>query len=150
MSVPTGLSVTGSPITTSGKFTISFAEGYSIPTTTKQGNWDTAYGWGNHASAGYTKNTGTVTSVAAGTGLSGGKITTTGTISLADATKRTAADTSTHHLVYRDEGKGVMKYETGVYIGGELGELHATTFKIAEKATLVYDTAKSAVKFVFS
>lgn len=32
--------------------------------------------------SGYTTNTGTVTSVAAGTGLSGGTITTTGTISL--------------------------------------------------------------------
>lgn len=99
---------------------------------------------------GYTTNTGTVTSVTAGTGLSGGTFTTLGTISLANATKRTSVDTNTHHLVYRDNGTGVMKYEVGVYIGGELGELHATTFKIAEKATLVYDTDKSAVKFVFS
>lgn len=99
---------------------------------------------------GYTKNTGTVTSVTAGTGLSGGTITTQGKIYLADATERTSVDTNTHHLVYRDNGTGVMKYEAGVYIGGELGELHATTFKIAEKATLVYDTDKSAVKFVFS
>ena len=53
MTVPTGLSVSGSPITTSGTLAVSFASGYSIPTTTKQGNWDTAYGWGNHASAGY-------------------------------------------------------------------------------------------------
>ncbi len=43
MTVPTGLSVTGSPITTSGTLAISFASGYSIPTTAKQGNWDTAY-----------------------------------------------------------------------------------------------------------
>jgi len=27
--------------------------GYAIPTTASQANWDTAYGWGNHASAGY-------------------------------------------------------------------------------------------------
>lgn len=53
MSVPTGLQVSGNPITTSGTFTITFASGYSIPTNTKQGEWDTAYGWGNHASAGY-------------------------------------------------------------------------------------------------
>ena len=51
--VPTGLSVSGSPITSSGTLAITFAAGYSIPTTTKQGQWDTAYGWGNHASAGY-------------------------------------------------------------------------------------------------
>ena len=40
---PTGLTVTGSPITTSGTLAFSFTAGYSIPTTTSQGNWDTAY-----------------------------------------------------------------------------------------------------------
>ena len=55
MTVPTGLSVSGSPVTGSGTLAVSFASGYSIPTTAKQGNWDTAYGWGNHASAGYVK-----------------------------------------------------------------------------------------------
>ena len=53
VSVPTGLSVTGSPVTASGTIAISYSAGYSIPTTAKQTNWDSAYGWGNHASAGY-------------------------------------------------------------------------------------------------
>lgn len=53
MSVPTGLTVSGSPITSTGTLAVTFSAGYSIPTTTKQGEWDTAYGWGNHASAGY-------------------------------------------------------------------------------------------------
>ena len=57
MTVPTGLTVSGSGITTSGTLKITFTSGYSIPTTTKQTNWDTAYGWGNHASAGYAKST---------------------------------------------------------------------------------------------
>lgn len=43
LSVPTGFSVSGSPITVSGTITIAFATGYSIPTTTKQNHWDTAY-----------------------------------------------------------------------------------------------------------
>jgi hypothetical protein len=43
MSVPTGLSVAGSPITTSGTFAVTYTAGYSIPTTTKQTEWDTAY-----------------------------------------------------------------------------------------------------------
>lgn len=55
LSVPTGFSVTGSPITSSGTLAIGFASGYSLPTTAKQTLWDTAYGWGNHASAGYLK-----------------------------------------------------------------------------------------------
>lgn len=57
MSVPTGLSISGSPITASGTLALSYTSGYSIPTTAKQTNWDTAYGWGNHASAGYAKAT---------------------------------------------------------------------------------------------
>ena len=40
---PTGFSVGGSPVTTSGNITLSFAAGYSLPTTASQTNWDTAY-----------------------------------------------------------------------------------------------------------
>lgn len=43
MTVPTGLTVTGSPITTSGTLDVSLTTGYSIPTTASQTNWDTAY-----------------------------------------------------------------------------------------------------------
>lgn len=40
MTVPTGLSVSGSPITSSGTLAVSLASGYSIPTTAKQTAWD--------------------------------------------------------------------------------------------------------------
>ena len=43
MTVPTGLSIAGTPITTSGTLALTFTAGYSIPTTTSQTNWDTAY-----------------------------------------------------------------------------------------------------------
>lgn len=43
MTVPTGLSVSGSPITTSGTLAVTLQTGYSIPTTVKQTQWDTAY-----------------------------------------------------------------------------------------------------------
>ena len=43
MQVPTGFSVTPGSITQSGTFKITFASGYSLPTTAKQTNWDTAY-----------------------------------------------------------------------------------------------------------
>ena len=43
MSVPTGLSVSGSPVTTSGTFAVGLQTGYSIPTTSSQTNWDSAY-----------------------------------------------------------------------------------------------------------
>ena len=44
LTVPTGLSVSGSPITGAGTFAISFASGYSIPTTAKQAQWDAMQG----------------------------------------------------------------------------------------------------------
>jgi hypothetical protein len=53
MSVPTGLSVSGSPITTDGTLAVTYSSGYAIPTTAKQTEWDTAYGWGDHATEGY-------------------------------------------------------------------------------------------------
>ena len=53
MTVPTGLSVSGSPITSNGSLAVTYTAGYAIPTTAKQTQWDTAYGWGDHASAGY-------------------------------------------------------------------------------------------------
>ena len=43
MSLPTGLSISGSPITTSGTLAVSLTSGYFIPTTTEQTNWNTAY-----------------------------------------------------------------------------------------------------------
>jgi len=43
MSVPTGLVVTGNPITTSGTLAVAYDSGYALPTTAKQTEWDTAY-----------------------------------------------------------------------------------------------------------
>jgi hypothetical protein len=43
MTVPTGLAISGNPITTSGTLALTFATGYSIPTTANQTNWTTAY-----------------------------------------------------------------------------------------------------------
>lgn len=40
---------------------LSMSTGYAIPTEASQVNWDTAYNWGNHASAGYCKWLGVLT-----------------------------------------------------------------------------------------
>lgn len=53
LTMPTGFSVAGSPVTTSGTLAVTFASGYSLPTTEKQNQWDTAYGWGDHSVQGY-------------------------------------------------------------------------------------------------
>ncbi len=43
LTTPTGLSVSGSPITTTGTFVVTFTAGYSIPLDSKQTNWDAAF-----------------------------------------------------------------------------------------------------------
>lgn len=44
LSAPAGFSVSGSPVTGSGTLSFSFADGYSLLTTAKQQQWDTASG----------------------------------------------------------------------------------------------------------
>lgn len=53
LTMPTGFSVAGSPVTSSGTLAVTFASGYSLPTTEKQNQWDIAYGWGDHSVQGY-------------------------------------------------------------------------------------------------
>ena len=68
---------------TTGTQTIAGAKTFSSAITWSGGgsaNANTAYGWGNHASAGYTTHTGDITGVTAGTGMSGGG--TSGTVTL--------------------------------------------------------------------
>ena len=43
MTTPTGLSISGSPITSSGTLALSLTSGYAIPLTSSQTNWDAAY-----------------------------------------------------------------------------------------------------------
>ena len=83
MTVPTGLSVSGSPVTSSGTLAVTYTAGYAIPTTAKQTQWDTAYGWGDHSVAGYLTSfteTDTLDSV------TGRGATTTNNISVGDIT----------------------------------------------------------------
>lgn len=51
--VPTGFTISGSPITTSGTLAISFDTGYSLPTNASQTQWDSAFSWGDHSLEGY-------------------------------------------------------------------------------------------------
>lgn len=152
MTVPTGLSVSGSPITSTGTLALTFTSGYSIPTTAKQGNWDTAYGWGNHATAGYASassvttlqgyftngvaktaaklNTGTTTYTAWGqtywsSGVPksiSGNMTSVGSIT-PSANGNALGTTSARFNIYGTAGN----FSGNVSIGGTLGVTGATT-----------------------
>jgi len=98
----TGLTTSGGPITTSGTITLAgtlaVANGGTGATTaaTALSNLG-AYPASNPN--GYTANTGTVTNVATGTGLTGGPITSTGTISLANTAVTAGAYTNANITV---------------------------------------------------
>ena len=51
--MPTGFSVSPATLTADGSFTVAFATGYGLPLTADVAKGVTAYGWGNHADAGY-------------------------------------------------------------------------------------------------
>jgi hypothetical protein len=53
VTVPTGLTVTGSPITTNGTIAIALAEYYTIPLASDVNKGVAAYAWGDHSQAGY-------------------------------------------------------------------------------------------------
>lgn len=53
LTMPTGFAVAGSPLTSDGTLQVTFAIGYALPTTADVTKGTTAYGWGNHANAGY-------------------------------------------------------------------------------------------------
>lgn len=89
ITVPTGLQVSPSTITSAGTFAISFASGYSIPTTSNQSNWDIAYSSVTGATSSNTANTivkrdasgnfvaGTITANLTGTASNASKVTNT-------------------------------------------------------------------------
>jgi hypothetical protein len=80
MSVPTGLTVSGSPITSSGTLALAMQSGYSIPLSSSQTNWNTAYSWGDHSTAGYASSS---TSINTSNGIQGGgNLTTDRSLSL--------------------------------------------------------------------
>jgi hypothetical protein len=139
--------------------------------TAAQGtNADTAYGWGNHASAGYyaasnpsgyTTNTGTVTSVAttgtvSGITLTGGTITTTGTITLGGTLAVTpsnfSSQTANTFLAAPNGSAGTPTFRS--IVAADIPTLNQNTTGTATNATniaITNDTTTNATYYpVFS
>ena len=107
MTVPTGLSITGSPITSSGTLALSYASGYSIPTTIKQSNWDDAYTW--------------VAGFPSQTGNAGKYLTTNGsTLSWATITSSITGSGATNYIAKWSSASSVTNsliYDSGSQVG---------------------------------
>jgi hypothetical protein len=117
MSVPTGLTISGNPITTAGTLALGLASGYSIPTDANQSLWTTAYNDKINSAA----VTGLATKTLTLTQQDGGTI--TASWDDAEATRLVTE-------VYNSTGATLAK-GTVVYINGGQGNLPTVTKAIA-------------------
>ena len=110
-SVPTGLTITGSPITTSGTLAFGLQTGYSIPTTASQGTWDTAYNRSLTSAA----VTGTTTKTLTLNQQSGGTITASWTDDNTDAVTSVFGRTGAVVAVNGDYTTSLVTEGTNLY-----------------------------------
>ena len=95
----TGISITGSPITTSGTLNITNTAPDQTVALTQGGTTTITGTYPNFTITSNDAYTGTVTSVTAGTGLTGGTITTSGTVALATSGVSAGSYTATNITV---------------------------------------------------
>lgn len=115
LSVPTGLTVSGSPVTTSGTLAVSYETGYAIPTTAKQTEWDTAYTDRNKWDGGSTG----LNAATARTSLGLGTAATTAATDYATAAQGAKADTALQSETYTGTVTSVaMTVPTGLSVSG--------------------------------
>jgi trimeric autotransporter adhesin len=110
-SVPTGLTIAGSPITTSGTLAIGLQTGYSIPTTASQTTWDTAYNRSLTSAA----VTGTTTKTLTLNQQSGGTITASWTDDNTDAVTSVFGRTGAVVAVNGDYSTSLVTEGTNLY-----------------------------------
>lgn len=126
VSVPSGFEVANSPITSSGTIAIAFAAGYGLPTTAAMGQWSTAFGWGDHAQAGYASASAVALALAekvdkeAGKGLSTEDYTTGEKTKLANVQAGATANASDSYLLNRANHTGTQAIGTIVNLQSAL------------------------------
>lgn len=148
----TGNGLTGGPISTTGTLSLMTCAPGQVLRVTAPGN---VWGCGTAAT-----NNGTVTSVAAGSGLTGGPITTTGTLSIATggvATAMLADDAVTaakvaagaiDNAALANQAVDSAKVKDFSLTGGDIANVTITTLKLADGAVttakLGFDPATQA------
>lgn len=101
LTAPTGLTVSNSPVTTSGNIALTYTAGYSIPTTTSQNTWDNAI-------QSITSTDGSVI------------VTPTGTTS--DLSVAVSGSTTNVICLVRNNTGATLTKGTAVYINGAIGQ----------------------------
>ena len=132
LSAPTGFEVTGSPVTTTGTLELAFSSGYSLPTTSSQSTWDTAYGWGDHSTQGYLTSAPAPTSAQVGSATAQLAVDAVGSYALLHAVDTTFDSNSQDLLEAGDTLSGAY-----LRFANSLGDVNETTWAgIANTSTI--------------
>jgi hypothetical protein len=129
LTAPTGLSVAGTPLTGAGTLVLSYTAGYSLPTNASQSEWDTAFGWGNHATAGYL----TAAAAAATYQPLDGDLTSWAAVVRAaglDDFAATPSSANLRALVTDESGTGAL-----LFAGGDIGAATGTSLAVTGALT---------------
>lgn len=157
ITVPTGLTVTGSPITTSGTLALSLTSGYSIPTTANQTNWTAGYNDKVNSLA----FSGTTTKTLTLTQQDGGSVSNTFTdldvqTLTADSTSTTIGLTASgsnsrvHFNVDKsitNELQNLSKSKTGNNVTVNISSGTGTTFSVADGDSLTTNELNNSVSW---
>lgn len=147
MTVPTGLTVSGNPVTSSGTLAVTYSAGYAIPTTTKQSNWDDSYTFtsafpsqtgqsGKYLTTnGSTLSFATVDALPSQTGNSGKYLTTDGsTASWATVNVTPALDDLTDVTITSASNGQVLKYNGTAWVNDTVASGNTTATGLWENA----------------
>ena len=168
LSMPTGFTVSSSPVTSSGTLSVGIASGYFIPTTTQRSTWNgkqdaisdlatirsnashgqTAYGWGNHADAGYLLRTEGIRFTSYGNYIAARFVNADGTY---DATRAAKAQGEGYIEWWSDGGyfnheMGFIRAKGNITIG--TGTSDTTHYLQIGGARLYWDNANNALKLI--
>lgn len=149
----------------SGITNSQIAAGLVLPTTTEETNWNTSFGWGNHASAGYAVD-GSINnaSIVAGAGIAASKLNLSGiasTVSFNDNVKVTFGTTADGEIYSNGNdfivraltsNRDVIFYGNKGGVDTELLRLDSSgggvqTVTLAPNTTATYDIGGSSLKY---